>query len=211
MNEYSLIFDRSIKNDMRKRDADKEKLVKDIAIELIGKGGFENFSMNKLAKACSISVATLYIYYQDKEDLIVQLVTEQGKIIANAMLKDFDPDSSFETGLRKQWENRYNYMINNRRISLLFEQLRSSVYHDQFLNSFMEDMREPFARFSKNIVDRGEVNPMTVEVYWSVAFAPLFALIKLNNEGRNIDGSPFQMTDQILWETFNLVVKALKK
>ena len=55
---------------MRTRDTDKEKLVIEKAIEQIVQDGFQGFSMNKLAKACNISVATLYIYYQDKDDLI---------------------------------------------------------------------------------------------------------------------------------------------
>lgn len=196
---------------MRKRDIEKENLVKQKAIELIGKGGFENFSVNKLAKACNVSVATLYIYYQDKEDLIAQLVIEQGQKTGNAMLKDFDPDSPFEVGLRKQWENRYRYMIANPGNSLFFEQLKSSAHYDKFLSAFMENTYKPFAKFNHNIIARGEIRPMTLEVYWSVAFAPLFALIKLNNEGRGLNGKPFTVTDEMLWEAFDLVVKGLRK
>ncbi|WP_245895661.1 TetR/AcrR family transcriptional regulator [Flavobacterium album] len=64
---------------MRTRNADKEELVKQKAIELLVKEGFQGFSMNKLAKASGISVATLYIYYQDKDDLIKQIGIEIGK------------------------------------------------------------------------------------------------------------------------------------
>ncbi|PTS94554.1 TetR/AcrR family transcriptional regulator, partial [Pedobacter sp. HMWF019] len=70
---------------MRARDIDKENLVKKTAIEIIGKGGFEKFSINKLAKACGISVATLYIYYKDKEDLLSSLATELGRKMGDAM------------------------------------------------------------------------------------------------------------------------------
>jgi TetR/AcrR family transcriptional regulator, multidrug resistance operon repressor len=33
--------------------------------------GLVNFGVNKLAKAAGISPATIYIYYKDKEDLII--------------------------------------------------------------------------------------------------------------------------------------------
>lgn len=71
---------------MRTRDIEKENLVKKIAVETIAKGGFESFSMNKLAKACGISVATLYIYYKDKDDLLSQLAVEHGRMLAKSML-----------------------------------------------------------------------------------------------------------------------------
>lgn len=196
---------------MRTRDIEKENLVKKIAVETIANGGFESFSMNKLAKACGISVATLYIYYKDKDDLLSQLAVEHGRVLAKSMLHNFDAEASFEDGLRQQWENRYRELINNPILSKFNEQLRASVYQDQFLSTLMEDVLVKFKRFNDNIISRGEVREMPFEVYWSVAFAPLYALIKFNNEGQSLGGKPFKMTDEMLWEAFDLVVKGLKK
>ena len=62
---------------MRTRNTGKEQLVKQKAIKLVVRDGFEGFSMNKLARACGISVATLYIYYKDKDDLIIRVALEE--------------------------------------------------------------------------------------------------------------------------------------
>lgn len=196
---------------MRTRDIEKENLVKKIALETIANGGFESFSMNKLAKACSISVATLYIYYKDKDDLLSQLAVEHGKMMGKSMLHNFDPEASFEDGLRQQWKNRYRDLINNPVLGKFNEQLRASVYQDLFLSTLMEDALGKFKRFNDNIISRGEVKEMPFEVYWSVAFAPLYALIKFSNEGQSLAGKPFSLTDEMLWEAFDLVVKGLKK
>jgi TetR/AcrR family transcriptional repressor of multidrug resistance operon len=196
---------------MRIRNTDKVQLVKQKAIELIVKHGLEGFSMNKLAKACSISVATLYIYYKDRDDLILKIAIEEGALMGDAMIKDFDPEMLFEQGLRKQWENRYNYMVANPIITLFFEQLRSSSYQQIFLSSFLKDFKLVMGKFMDNVIARGEIDVMPFEVYWSVAFAPLYNLIRFENEGQSMAGKPFKMTDEILWKTFDLVVKALKK
>jgi TetR/AcrR family transcriptional repressor of multidrug resistance operon len=196
---------------MRIRNTDKVQLVKQKAIELIVKYGLEGFSMNKLAKACSISVATLYIYYKDRDDLILKIAIEEGALMGDAMIKDFDPEMLFEQGLRKQWENRYNYMVANPIMTLFFEQLRSSSYQQIFLSSFLKDFKLVMGKFMDNVIARGEIDVMPFEVYWSVAFAPLYNLIRFENEGQSMAGKPFKMTDEILWKTFDLVVKALKK
>ena len=195
---------------MRKRDTEKERLVKQKAIETLGKYGLEGFSMNKLAKACGISVATLYIYFKDKDDLIMNIAIEEGTKGAEAMLKNFDPESSFETGLRTQWENRYNHTMNNLPVALFFDQLRSSSYHDQFMGEVMSKFKQQVSAFVHNAIARGELDAMPVEVFWSVAYAPLYSLIRFHQEGRSITGMPFKMNDQVLWATFNLVIKALK-
>jgi AcrR family transcriptional regulator len=195
---------------MRTRDIDKEQLVKQKAIESIVKNGFEGFSMNKLAKVCNISVATLYIYYKDRDDLIIKIAADEGVRMAEAMLEGFDTDASFEEGLRVQWKNRFNYMMNNPLISVFFDQLRSSTYHAQFLETFKEHFEPYIRRFMHNALERGEINKMPLEVYWSVAFAPLYALIRFHNEGQSLGGKPFKISDEVLWATFDYVVKALK-
>ena len=71
--------------------------------------GVEGFSVNKLAKECGISVATLYIYYRDKDNLIRKIVAEEARRMSDAMLESFDPELSFADGLRQQWKNRAHY------------------------------------------------------------------------------------------------------
>ena len=196
---------------MRIRDEEKTKLVKEKAIELIVTHGLEGFSMNKLAKACSISVATLYIYYKDRDDLIITIAVEEGNKMGTAMIVDFDPEMSLEEGLRKQWENRCDYSINNPTMSLFFDQLRSSSYQQEFLASFLKEFKTVVGKFMHNIIERGEIDKMPFEVYWSIAFAPLYNLIRFHNEGKSMGGRPFKLTDEILWQTFDLALKALKK
>ncbi|MBC7851090.1 MAG: TetR/AcrR family transcriptional regulator, partial [Chitinophagaceae bacterium] len=113
---------------MRTRDVNKEAIVKEKAIELLVKDGFENFSVNKLARACGISVATLYIYYKDKDDLIVQIAREEFLKMSDSVMKDFDTASSFEAGLRYQWRKRSAYLLATPYSMLFFDQLKSSSY-----------------------------------------------------------------------------------
>ncbi|MCY1238830.1 hypothetical protein D9M72_515880 [compost metagenome] len=127
------------------------------------------------------------------------------------MIADFDPEMSLEEGLRKQWENRCNYSINNPMMSLFFDQLRSSSYQQEFLASFLKEFKTVVGKFMHNIIQRGEIDKMPFEVYWSIAFAPLYNLIRFHNEGKSMGGRPFKLTDEILWQTFDLALKALKK
>ena len=195
---------------MRFRDEDKVKLVKQKAIESVVQDGFEGFSMNKLARTCDVSVATLYIYYKDKDDLIISIAKEEGDRMADYFTKDFNPDLSFENGMKVQWINRYNYVKDHPNAYLFLEQLRNSTYQERFLDNFMNKFKVVISEFMQNVVDRGEIDPMPLEVFWSVAYAPLYSLVRFDNEGQSFGGRPFKMTDEVLWQTFDLVVKALK-
>jgi TetR/AcrR family transcriptional repressor of multidrug resistance operon len=195
---------------MRSRDIDKETLVRRKAIELIVKEGLEGFSMNKLAKACKISVSTLYIYYKDRDDLITKIACEEGKLMSDAMMREFDSNAGFEEGLRVQWKIRYKYLIKKPLLSSFFDQLQSSTYQRRFMAS-VNGYKDMVSRFMKNAIDRGDINKMPLEVYWTVAQAPLYTLMTFHHRGQSPSGKPFKMNDKLLWQTFDLVVKALKK
>jgi TetR/AcrR family transcriptional repressor of multidrug resistance operon len=196
---------------MRTRDYSKEKLVKEKALELFVKYGMEGFSMNKLAKICGISVATLYIYYKDRDDLIINIAEEGGRLFSDALIKDFDPEAPFEEGLRVQWRNRYQFMREHPQLNLFFDQLRSSSYQEKFLAGFLQEFKQIMGRFMHNVINRGEIERMPFETYWSVAYSPLYALARFDYEGQSMAGIPFKLTEEILWDTFKLVVKGLKK
>jgi TetR/AcrR family transcriptional repressor of multidrug resistance operon len=195
---------------MRTRNIDKVALVKRKAMEMAVSDGLERFSVNKLAKACGISVATLYIYYKDKDDLITQIALEEGERMSSIVLNDFDPDLPFAEGLRMQWKNRAKHMIENPTAMLFFEQLRSSSYHEKVTAALTSDFKEIMGKFVKNAVEKGEINKMPVEVYWSLAFAPLYSLIRFHHEGKSIGGKTFTINDKTIWQTFELVLKALR-
>jgi AcrR family transcriptional regulator len=196
---------------MRTRNTGKEQLVKQKAIELLVKDGFEGFSMNKLARACNISVATLYIYYKDKKDLIIRIALEEADMMTQSVLKDFNPDMNFEEGLRLQWKNRSDYMLKNPMTNALFEQLRFSTFSDRVFKKVKSNFGNAMGKFMKNAVARGEINPMPMEVYWSVAYAPLYNLIRFHQEGKNMAGKSFVLTQKLIWQTFELTLKGIKK
>ena len=203
---------------MRIRDIIKEQLVKDKAIEIIVQYGLEGFTMNKLAKACSISVGTPYIYYKDKDDLILKIVLEEGSKMEKTINKDFYPELTFEDGLRIQWRNRFHYMLENPMLGKFFDQIGSSSYHQQFLemytsnsNGFLTEFRDNMARFIFNCIDRGETQDLSIEVFWAIAFAPLYTLMKFHQQGQSVTGAPFMISEDLIWNSFGCVIKALKK
>ena len=187
------------------------QLVKAKAVEMLVADGFEGFSVNKLAKACGISVATLYIYYKDKDDLITEIALEEGKRMTQITLEGFDPEASFADGLRQQWKNRAKYMMENPKPMCFFEQLRTSSYQEKVMPVIVGEFKEAMGKFMKNAIARGEIDELPLEVYWCVAFAPLYSLLRFHNEGRSLGMKPFVINDTILWHTFDLVLKALKK
>jgi TetR/AcrR family transcriptional repressor of multidrug resistance operon len=207
-----LLFYLCKKNGMRIRDIDKEKLVVENAIDQIVRDGFQGFSMNKLAKACNISVATLYIYYKDKDDLIQKIGADVALDFFSNTIKNFSPEMSFEEGLWKQWENRAEFTMKYPKYVAFFEIIKHSPHGEIILNSTTQfsDFRLIMKQFIENALRNNELIPISFEVFWSIAYGPLYTLLNFHTEGKSMGGKPFKLTKTMMKEAFESVIKALK-
>jgi AcrR family transcriptional regulator len=165
--------------------------------------------MNKLAKACNVSVATLYIYYADKDDLLQKIGIAIGKNFFKTTLKDFSPEMGFAEGLKKQWQNRAAFAIKYPQEVAFFEIIRHSPHGEHILHESLSEFKEIMSQFFNNALQRNELIPLPVEVFWSVAYGPLYSLLRFHREGKSMAGKPFVFSDEMMDETFELVLKAL--
>jgi AcrR family transcriptional regulator len=195
---------------MRTRDEQKEQAIRQQAIEMIAKEGLDGFSVNKLAKAAGVSVATIYIYYKDREDLILEICGQVSAHMLECSLKNFSPDMSFEEGLRVQWINRAAYFMEYPSEVQFIEHVRYSHYYGKIAATLSKKFGEVLGKFVHKAIERNELIKLPFEIYWSVAFAPLYQLIKFHSQGFSMTNEHFTLTDEIMMQALQLVIKALK-
>ncbi|OQP49422.1 TetR/AcrR family transcriptional regulator [Niastella populi] len=195
---------------MRTRDVNKENLIQEKAIEMIVKQGLDGFSMQKLAKAANVSPATLYIYYKDRDDLITQLATSVSNRLMETSLKGMHPKMSFADGLELQWKNRMEFFFKYPLDVEFIEQIRYMPTYDSVRDNIRKNFGDVLGKFVHNAINRGELQPLPFEVYWSMAFAPLYQLIKFHAQGNSPANASFRITDDMVKQTLELVIKALK-
>lgn len=174
------------------------------------KEGLDGFSIQNLAKASRVSPATIYIYYKDKEDLIITIGVEVFEEIFAYSLKDFNPDMTFAEGLKIQWKNRAAYFMSQPLKVQFIEQLRYTPFYDKISKKVNKEFKNTMSRFVHKAIARKELLPLPFEVYWSIAFAPLYQLIKFHSEGKSYLNEQFKLTDKEITQAVELVLKALK-
>ena len=193
---------------MRINDENKEAVIRLKAIEMIVNEGFDGLSMQKLAKAANISASTIYIYFNNREDLLNQLYIGIVKQFETDALKDFDPEMPFENGLWLQWKNRYKNIVKNPVEFYFHEQFRNSplIKHQNSNEKFRTQMRQ----FYNNAVAKNEVIELPHEIYFALAYGAFYTLIKFHLDKNTMAGKPFMLSEQKLKQTFNAVIKSLK-
>jgi len=196
---------------MRQKEGSTEAILREEAIKLIVQQGFDGFSMSKLAKASNLSVAAIYIYYKNKEELLNRLFNYVQASFSSNLLTDFSIQLPFKEGLWILWKNYLRFILENPVHFNFFDLFRNShlINHEQIEESAFNRSIEEFAR---RAINKGEIEGSEPELFWSLAFGPLNALIRFHFEKRNVyTKEDFQINEDNLKRLFDRVLTAFIK
>ena len=196
---------------MRPKSLEKEEAIRTIALKIISEEGLENLTMQKLATAANISPRTIYIKYQNKEDLLVKLFVEDVLgAYEKAILEDFNPVMDFPQGMKKLWLNAFRYLKNNRPSFALIQHGKSSpllnrAYQEKNIKE--GDFFAPILHFLQRHTAAGVIKDFPHEIQRALLFSPIPDLV---NEYFDCQHRPRQIiTEQVLLECCNVAIKGM--
>jgi Transcriptional regulator len=137
---------------MRIKDENKKEAILEATIRLINEIGFANVSMSKIAKIAGVSASTLYIYYDNKEDMFKKVYVDVKKQMLSACIKGIGANESVEQSVKKLCENLLDFMQNNKEYFLFIEQSSGSPLINLSSHKDIEAlMNKNFAIFERGI------------------------------------------------------------
>jgi TetR/AcrR family transcriptional regulator, multidrug resistance operon repressor len=198
---------------MRPRSEEKEQAIVAVALQLIAEEGLENLSMQRLAKEANISPRTIYLKYENKEDLLIKLfVDEVLGTYETAILDGFDESMDFAEGVQKLWQNSFNYLTANRQVFVLMQYGKSSpllnkAYQERNIEQGQHFV--PIHRFLSRHSQTGLIPDFPFDVYRALLFAPLLDLV---NEYFDYLDRPQQIiTNETMLACCQVVINGLRR
>ena len=189
---------------MRLKDEKKKYSIFNAAMELITTNGFAETSMAQIAERAQVSAATIYIYFQNKEDLLNKLFLYIKEESAETILNGVSDVTSVKMGLQLFWSNTYQYSIANPIKFAFGEQFSNSPLINRLSKDEGRYSYQPlFELLNKGIVE-GILKDVPLYLLATYVLAPLTQLIKaeLNRE--------IKISEQLLTEAFSMAWDAIK-
>jgi len=198
---------------MRPKNLAKEEAIRSIALQIISEEGLENLSMQKLAKAANISPRTIYIKYENKEDLLIKLFIEE--VLGNyekAILENFDPKMAFADGMKRLWLNTFHYLRNNKPAFSLIRYGKSSP----LLNKAFQEKNiqqgtffAPIHAFLKTNVQAGSIIDVPYDVLRALLFSPIQDLVAEYFD--HLDRPLQIINEEVILTSCEIVIKGILK
>lgn len=137
---------------MRIKDENKKDAILEATIKLINEIGFANVSMSKIAKIAGVSASTLYIYYENKEDMFKKVYVDVKKQMLSACIKGINDGETVKQSIKKFCENLLDFMQNHQEYFLFIEQSSNSPLVNLSLHKDIEALlHKTFAIFERGI------------------------------------------------------------
>lgn len=189
---------------MRIKDEFKQEAVIKATIKLVNEIGFAASSVSKIAKEASVSPATIYIYYKNKEDLLVSTYVEIKKKIGQVALKNFNNELPIRDILKMVWFNLFKYLQKNTDMFQFTEQFSNSPYTDLVKSEDVEKHFEPLFSILQKGIDQKIIKNVHIDILAAFIFFPIITL------SNNKLCKSFRNTDRAIEEVFTLAWDAIK-
>ena len=117
------------------KEDNKEKRIFDAALKLFVEKGIDNTSTSLISKEASIATGTLYLYFENKVDLINKLYISKKKEILDLICTDPSASTLSYESLEKLWMEAVEWGVNNPHAFRFMTQMESSPYCNEELSA----------------------------------------------------------------------------
>jgi len=97
-------------------------------VKLVNEIGFASSSVSKIAKEAGVSPSTVYIYHENKQDLLISTYVQIKHHMAGELMKGYDDSLSIRDTIQQVWIGMYRYITGFPAYNMYMEQFANSPY-----------------------------------------------------------------------------------
>lgn len=140
---------------LEKKNTDKYRAIIEAAIQVFGEHGYHNARVVKIARAAGVAEGTVYLYFRNKQDLLVSAFREKMDVFTSAVERELLGGGGVPASvkLRRLVELHFNRLGGDYTLALFFQiHLRQP---DDTIRSAISGPLARYARVIDAVVDEG--------------------------------------------------------
>ena len=188
-------------SNMRMKDENKKAAITKAIIGLINEIGFANISMSKIAKATGLSAATLYVYYENKEDMFRKVYLDVKKQMIEECSKNICLQENVQEAVRKLCKNLLRYMKEYTDEFLFIEQACNSPMATDEMIEELEQHNQNTIKIFQRGVQEGILKQTSPALLISFCYYPIQQIFKeWRKEKSMLPDVDFEVVFQMCWD-----------
>lgn len=141
-----------------KRDKPKYKQIVDAAVIVIAENGYHQAQVSKIAKEAGVADGTIYLYFKNKEDILISVFREKMGIFAENVKNILAEEIPATEKLYKMIDNHFSLLYNDRHLAIVtqLELRQSNKELRSQINEVLKEYLTLLDSILKEGIDQGE-------------------------------------------------------
>lgn len=187
------------------RDEKKIEEIFKATLKLVIRTGFSGLKMADVAREAKLATGTLYIYFQNKEELINATFIETKKKIAAVILDDQNAAATYFETFRKTWNSYFTFCLKHPEYMLFVEQFIYSGFITENIKTKAESFFEDFNTFLKQGQEQNMLKAHDIELLKAQLMGPIHETIKISvNKKISLNETTIDQCFDMAWQSVRL-------
>lgn len=186
------------------KSIDKRNALIKATIDLVNNNGFHATPMSKIAKMAHVSPATIYLYFNHKQDLVNKTYIEVKAEYTKYAFANYDAKMAVEAGFECIWKRIADFKLKETDHALFLSQCDNTPMIDE--TSRQEGIKhlQPLLDLWARGKTEGIIKPMSDYLLYAYAINPLSFLMISQRRGA------FQLNEKQLEEAYQSAWNSIK-
>jgi len=190
---------------MRTKDDQKKEALFRATVKLVNEIGFASSSVSKIAKEANVSPSTIYVFFKNKEDLLVSTYMEIKRNLSAALLDDLDDTLPIRDIIKGAWLSVFNYISNNLEAYDYIEQFANSPYSSLVDRETLEKEYFPFINVLQKGIEQKIIKNVDMNFLSAFLFNPISRLANPRLcRGLEMDEDALELAFTMAWDAIKL-------
>ena len=190
---------------MRTKDEQKKQALFKATVKLVNKIGFASSSVSKIAKEAGVSPSTIYVFFENKEDLLVSTYIELKHNMAEALLEEFEETLPIRDIIKGAWMNMFNHISGRLEEYDYMEQFANSPYSEQVDHEMLEKEYIPIINVFQQGIEQKIIKDVDMMLLGAFIFGPISKLANPRlSHGLEMDDEKLEKAFTMAWDAIKL-------
>jgi AcrR family transcriptional regulator len=187
------------------KSIDKRNALIKATIELVNNDGFHATPMSKIAKMAKVSPATIYLYFENKQDLVNQTYIEVKAEYTKYAFETYDTNMDVEAGFELIWKRIADFKLKECEHAMFLAQCDNTPMIDE--PSRQEGIKhlQPLLDLWKRGKEESVIKPISDYLLYAYAINPLSFLMMTQKRGVfKLDKTHIEEAYEAAWSSIKL-------
>ena len=161
---------------MRTKDDIKREALFEATVAVVNEIGFAASSVSRIARKAGVSPATLYVYHENKEQLLISTYLAIKAGLGQASLEGFNAKRPLRDILKTVWANMFRHISRHPGHFQFTEQFASSPYSDRVDKAEVERQFEPLMAVLQEGIRQKIIKDVPFEILGAFLVHPILVL-----------------------------------